>query len=116
MTSHGRHQEPSAPPMYPDVDNIRPVPPVRSEFTRHPHEESLLPPIIPERMDKPSSRPPTDDGLRRVNIEIMIAVFLKVRLHNYCNTLFILFTTKQNQLLLLLIFLLRMIMREILVI
>jgi hypothetical protein len=67
--------------MYPIVsDNIRPVPPVRSEFNRDPQEQALLPPPpprVPERMDIPSTRPYADGGLRRVNIKIMIEVFFK---------------------------------------
>ncbi len=49
------HQEPSAPPMYPS-DNIRPVPPVRSEFNQDPLQQTLLqsPPRVPDRYDKPS--------------------------------------------------------------
>jgi hypothetical protein len=79
MTSYPYQQEPSAPPMYPQVaDNIRPVPPVRSEFTRHPQEETLLPPPrVPNRMDIPTSRPLADTGLRRVSMKIKIEVFLK---------------------------------------
>ena len=106
MSSHHYHQEATAPPMYPDVDNIRPIPPVRSEFARHPQEENLLPPKPPERMDKPSSRLPTDDRLRRVNIEIIIVMFLKYRLHNYETK-----STFASS-----YFLIRMIMRKILVI
>ena len=86
MASYAHHQAPSAPPMYPEVvDNIHPVPPVRSEFSRHPQEESLLPPRVPVRMDKPSSSAFTDTTPRRVNIEIMLLVFLKMLLHNYCH-------------------------------
>jgi hypothetical protein len=64
--------------MYPqDIGNIRPVPPVRSEFNRHAQEENLLPPDPPPRMDILSHRSPTNVGLRRVNIEITIQVCLK---------------------------------------
>ncbi|CAF1102418.1 unnamed protein product [Rotaria sordida] len=65
MASYAYRQEPSAPPMYPEVNDIRPVLPVRSELNRHPQEETLLPPRVPERMDKPTSRSPVDAGLRR---------------------------------------------------
>ena len=65
--------------MYPEsADHIRPVPPVRSEFNRHAQEETLLPPKVPKRMDKPEDhdRPisrrsladAVDQGLRRVSI------------------------------------------------
>ncbi len=76
--AYAYHQEPSAPPMYPIVhDRINPIPPVRSEFIRDPQEQTLLPPKVPERMDKPSTRSNVDTGLRRVNIKILIEVFLK---------------------------------------
>ncbi|CAF1270152.1 unnamed protein product [Rotaria sordida] len=65
MASYAYRQEPSAPPMYPEVNDIRPVLPVRSELNRHPQEETLLPPRVPVRMDKPTSRSPVDAGLRR---------------------------------------------------
>jgi hypothetical protein len=69
MASYAYHQEPTAPPMYPaGVDNIRPVPPVRSEFNRHPQEEALLQPRVPPRMDITPPHAPVDIGLRRVNI------------------------------------------------
>ncbi len=77
MASYAYHQEPSAPPMYPIVDNIRPVPPVRSDFPRDSQEQTLLPPRVPERSDKPSTRLHADAGLRRVNIKIMIEVLFK---------------------------------------
>ncbi|CAF2731780.1 unnamed protein product [Rotaria sp. Silwood2] len=67
MASYAYRQEPSAPPMYPEVDNIRPVPPIRSEFTRHPQEENLLPPKVPKRMDidEPPSCSTVNVGSRR---------------------------------------------------
>jgi len=78
MAAHVYRQEPSAPPMYPqDIGNIRPIPPVRSEFNRHAQEETLLPPAPPPRGDIPTLRSRTDAGLKRVNIEITIQVCLK---------------------------------------
>lgn len=71
MASYGHHQEPSAPPMYP---NVYPVPPVRSEFMRDPQEQALLssPPPVPKRMDDPSAtRSHADTSLRRVNIKFL---------------------------------------------
>jgi len=102
MASYAYHQEASAPPMYPVVpDRIQPIPPVRSEFARDPQEQTLLPPQVPERMDKPSTRSYADTGLRRVNIKILIEVFLKridyITVITY-NSFFI--NTKQNQLVL----------------
>jgi hypothetical protein len=78
MATQIYRQEPSAPPMYSqDIGNFRPKPPVRSEFNQHAQEETLLPPTPPPRTDIPSPRPRIDAGLRRVNIEITIEVFLK---------------------------------------
>lgn len=72
MTSYGRGQVPSAPPMYPVMgENIIPIPPVRAEYSHHQQEEALLPPKVPERMDKPSSHSPTRTTLRSVSIRIL---------------------------------------------
>ncbi|CAF0932136.1 unnamed protein product [Rotaria sp. Silwood1] len=64
MASRGYNQEPSAPPMYPEVDNIRPIPPTRSEFDRYTQQESLLPPEPPKRFDEPPSHSPVNVRLR----------------------------------------------------
>lgn len=72
--------QPSAPPLYPSeaAEYLRPVPPVRSEFAGSRHDDTLLPPKVPKRMDIPSTndRPMSrrsldnavDAGIRRVNI------------------------------------------------
>ncbi len=73
--SYPYHQEPSAPTMYP-TDSIRPIPPVRSEFTYDPQEQTLLPPKPPIRMDKLPTHSHPDTRLRRVNIQIIIELFL----------------------------------------
>ncbi|UJR28071.1 hypothetical protein I4U23_009327 [Adineta vaga] len=83
MASHNYHQEPSAPLMYPENgSNIRPVPPVRSEYMRNAQEESLLPPRPPDRMDINPTRPSNDTGLRRDDQEETNG---DVNVENTCN-------------------------------
>ncbi len=93
-------QEPSAPPMYP-TESIRPIPPVRSEYNQNPQEQALLPPRVPDRMDKQSPRSYADVGSRRVNIQSIIEIFLKefdyITILTYNSFVF---NTKLNQLVL----------------
>lgn len=79
MTSYNYEQGPSAPTMYPIMqENIRPVPPVRREFMQDPQQQSLIGPDPPPRMDKqPIHTRTTDVTLRRVNIQIMFECSLK---------------------------------------
>ncbi len=74
--SYAPHHEPSAPHMYP-TDQIRPIPPVRSEFSQDPQQQSLLPPRPPVRMDKqPTPSQITRVESRRVSIQSIIEIFL----------------------------------------
>jgi hypothetical protein len=78
MTNYNNRQAPFSPPMYPEsVDNIRPVPPLRSEFAHSPQEQPLLPPV-PERMDIPSQKDAT--LTRQVIEEVINGVFQRVNL------------------------------------
>ncbi|CAF2898769.1 unnamed protein product [Rotaria sp. Silwood2] len=88
MASYAYRQEPSAPPMYPEVDNIRPVPPIRSEFTRHPQEENLLPPKVPKRMDidEPPSCSTVNVGSRRFTTKTFILIFHRAFFFRSCFT------------------------------
>lgn len=78
--AYSHHEVPFAPVQYPLMDNISPVPPVRSEYSGNQYEQDRYrPPTPPDREDKPLTRSRPAPESRRVNIikKIFIQVFFK---------------------------------------